>query len=126
MKANEAVRIHLASLGAGHADFDDTLALIERHFEYQPTGFENGPLRNKAGENAGSCKVFALGRYCSLPEADTLRLFGQHYDQVMDDPAGDSHGNIRQFISTGWSGIRFENEPLRPRSTPNTMEEKHS
>lgn len=126
MNANEAVRIHLAALGAGHGDFDDTLALVERHFEYQPTAFQNGPLRNEAGENAGSCKVFALGRYCNLPEADTLRLFAQHYAQVMDDPAGDSHGNIRQFISTGWSGIQFEDEPLRPRSTPNTMEENHS
>lgn len=115
MNVNEAVRIHLASLKGGHADFDDTLALIDRHFEYQPTGFENGPLLNAAGENAGSCRVFALGQYCSLNEADTLQLFAQHYQQVLNDPAGGSHGNIRQFISTGWSGIHFEGEPLRAR-----------
>ncbi|MBW7472795.1 HopJ type III effector protein [Marinobacter sp. M216] len=126
MNVNDAVRIHLASLAAGHADFDDTLALIDRHFEYQPTGFHNGPLHNPAGENAGSCRVFALGRYCTLPEAETLQLFAQHYQQVMGDPVGDSHGNIRQFISTGWSGIRFEDEPLRLRPTPNTMEETRS
>ncbi|MBW0148836.1 HopJ type III effector protein [Marinobacter arenosus] len=126
MNVNDAVRIHLASLAAGHADFDDTLALIDRHFEYQPTGFHNGPLHNPAGENVGSCRVFALGRYCNLPETETLQLFAQHYQQVMGDPAGDSHGNIRQFISTGWSGIRFEDEPLRPRPTPNTMEETRS
>ncbi|CAN0601345.1 unnamed protein product, partial [Ectocarpus sp. 12 AP-2014] len=100
MNANEAVRIHLASLAAGHADFDDTLALIERHFDYQPVGFHNGPLFNAAGENAGSCRVFALGQYCNLNEADTLSLFSQHYQQVLNDPTGDSHGNIRQFIST--------------------------
>ena len=116
MKITEAVRIHLASLQAGHADFDDTLALIDQHFEYQPTGFDNGPLHNAAGENAGSCRVFALAQYCNLNETDTLNLFAQHYQQVLGDPAGSSHGNIRQFISTGWSGIRFDDQPLRIRS----------
>ena len=85
MSVNDAVRIHLASLDAGHASFKDSLALIEEHFEYQPCGFRNGPLVNAEGENAGS---------------------------------GESHGNIRQFISTGWSGIRFEGVPLRQRPNP--------
>ncbi|MBN7771471.1 HopJ type III effector protein [Marinobacter daepoensis] len=113
MNINESVRIHLASLKAGHANFDDTLGLINQHFEFRPTGFDNGPVRNDAGENAGSCRVFALGQYCNLNEADTLTLFAQHYQQVLGDPAGDSHGNIRQFISTGWSGIHFDTPPLR-------------
>ena len=126
MNVNEAVRIHLAALEAGRSDFDDTLALIERYFEYQPTGFHNGPLFNAAGENAGSCRVFGLGRHCNLSEAETLRLFAQHYRQVLDEPAGDSHGNIRQFISTGWSGIRFDDEPLRPHTAPDTKEETPS
>ncbi|QSP96267.1 HopJ type III effector protein [Marinobacter salinisoli] len=125
MTVNEAVRIHLASLAAGHADFAETLALIERHFDYQPTAFHNGPLTNAPGENAGSCRVFALGRYCNLAESDTLRLFAEHYRQVVEDPSGSSHANIRQFISTGWSGIRFDADPLRPRQTQNTTEEKH-
>src|SRR5690554_3976733 len=116
MNINEAVRIHLASLQAGHADFEDTLALIDQHFEFQPTGFDNGPVRNDAGENAGSCWVFGLGQYCNLNEADTLSLFAQHYQQVLGDPAGDSHANIRQFVSTGWSGIRFDGQPLRLRA----------
>ncbi|HEA51392.1 hypothetical protein LCGC14_1935060 [marine sediment metagenome] len=129
MNVNEALRIHLASLDGGHADFDDTLALIDRHFDYQPTGFYNGAEFNATGENTGACRVFGIAQCCSLNEADTLRLFAQHYQQVLDDPAGESHGNIRQFISTGWSGIRFENPPLRPRKTPSepdTREENHS
>lgn len=124
MNVNEAVRIHLAALEAGRSDFDDTLALIERYFEYQPTGFHNGPLFNAAGENAGSCRVFGLGRHCNLSESETLCLFAQHYQQVLDEPAGESHGNIRQFISTGWSGIRFDSEPLRPQTAPDTKEER--
>lgn len=115
MTVNEAIRIHLSSVSAGHAVFDDTLALIDQYFEYQPAGFHNGPLHSNAGENAGSCRVFALGQHCNLNEADTLNLFAQHYQQVLGDPAGDSHGNIRQFISTGWSGIRFDQQPLRAR-----------
>lgn len=122
MTVTEAVRIHLASLAAGHADFDDTLALIERYFDYQATGFRNGPLVNAPGENAGSCRVFALGQICNLSETDTLALFAQHYQQVLDEPAGTSHGNIRQFISTGWSGIEFEGRPLRPHPSANTTD----
>lgn len=116
MTVNEAVRIHLASLDAGHARFEDSLALIEQHFDVQPCGFRNGPLVNAEGENAGSCRIFGLGQHCSLSETDTLKLFAQHYQQVLDDPTGDSHANIRQFISTGWSGIQFSGLPLRQRS----------
>jgi hypothetical protein len=126
MTVAESVQIHLAALRAGRSRFSDTLALIERYFDYQPTGFHNGPLFNAPGDNAGSCQVFALGRYCNLPEADTLQLFAEHYNQVIDTPAGDSHGNIRQYISTGWSGIQFEGEPLTLRSTPHATEETHS
>lgn len=128
MNVNEAVRVHLASIGGGHANFDDTLALIERHFDYKPASFHNGPLFNSAGENAGSCKAFGLGLYCTLNEADTLTLFAQHYQQVLDNPAGESHSNIRQFIGTGWSGIRFEDTPLRLRrpTEPSIKDDTHS
>jgi hypothetical protein len=115
MNVNEAVRIHLASVDAGHGDFNDTLALVDRFFEYHPTSFDNGPLHNSAGENAGSCRVFSLAQFCNLTEADALKLFAEHYRQVLDDPAGESHGNIRQFMGTGWSGIRFEGQALRKR-----------
>lgn len=116
MGAAEAVKIHLAALDAGRNDFEDTLALIERYFEYSASGFHNGPLYNGPEENQGSCKLLALGQFCNLTEAQTLSCFGRHYRQVLDDPAGTSHGNIRQFMATGWSGIRFDQTPLRPRS----------
>lgn len=115
MTISEAVKIHLATLQAGHSDFEDTLALVERFFDYTPAGFHNGPLFNSANENSGSCQVFALAQYCNLNEAETLLCFGRHYQQVLNEPASDSHSNIRQFISTGWSGIRFEQHPLRIR-----------
>lgn len=117
MNLAERVRIHLASVEAGHGQFADTLGLVEQFFQYQPTPFSNGPLKNAAGENEGSCRVFALAQHCNLNESDTLRLFAEHYQQVLDEPTGESHGNIRQFMTTGWSGIRFDSIPLRPRPT---------
>ncbi|SFR74651.1 HopJ type III effector protein [Marinobacter daqiaonensis] len=124
MNLNEALRIHLASLDAGHSDFEDTLTLLERYFDYLPAGFHNGPLYNRPGENEGSCRIFALGQFGNLGEAQTLSLFGRHYRSVLDDPAGSNHGNIRQFMTTGWSGIRFEGPVLRPAvdKNPSTQE----
>lgn len=115
MNLAKRVQVHLASIDAGHGRFNDTLELIAETFDYQPTGFHNGPLFNQAGENEGSCRIFSLAQYCNLSEADTLQLFAEHYQQVLDDPAGESHGNIRQFMATGWSGIRFDRSPLRKR-----------
>lgn len=70
----------------------------------------------------------SLAQYCNLTESDTLRLFAQHYQQVLDEPAGESHGNIRQFMGTGWSGIRFDGPALRKRpgtTQDDTTEETH-
>ena len=117
MKPNEALRIHLASLEAGHSDFEDTMALIDRHFDHAPTGFANGPLYNGPEENQGSCKIFALGQFGNLTEAQTLSLFGRHYRHVLQEPTGTDHGNIRQYMTTGWSGIRFDAPALRLRAT---------
>ncbi len=114
MNLNEQVRVHLASIRAGHGHFSDTLNLISQHFSYEPTGFRNGPVTNSPGENEGSCRVFSLAQLCNLSESDTLNLFAEHYRSVLDDPTGDSHGNIRQFMTTGWSGIEFDGIALRP------------
>ncbi|GGY69011.1 HopJ type III effector protein [Marinobacter zhanjiangensis] len=123
MKIHEALKIHLASLDAGHSDFEDTLALVDRHFDYTPTGFRNGPLHNTAGDNEGSCKVFALGQFGNLTETQALTLFGRHYRDVLEDPAGTAHGNIRQFMTTGWSGIHFDGPALRPQPTTSPQDQ---
>ncbi|MBS3803136.1 MAG: HopJ type III effector protein [Oleiphilaceae bacterium] len=111
----KTMQIHLASLSGGHADFEDTMALVDRYFDYTPAGFRNGLLHNAAGQNEGSCKLFALAQHCNLNESDTLRCFGRHYQTVLADATGDSHGNIRQFMGSGWSGIHFDAPALRPR-----------
>jgi len=95
-------------------EFDDTMAVIEEHYVFTPVSFTNGDLVNDAGQNLGSCKLFAFAQDQGLNEQDTLYCFGQYYrGDVMQNPDGSDHKNIRNFIRTGWDGITFENVPLR-------------
>lgn len=95
-------------------EFDDVMAVIDDYYDYSPTRFSNGSIINEAGSNEGSCKVFAFAQLQALSEMETLALFGRYYrDDVMGDPSGDSHANIRNFLLDGWLGIRFDGEPLK-------------
>jgi len=105
----------IARLGQDDSiDFEDTLAVINEHFEYTPCAFHNGSLFNAAGQNEGSCKIFGFGKLMKLDEAQTLACFGRFYRDVLNTPEGTDHGNIRNFMRTGWDGVQFEGEPLRP------------
>jgi hypothetical protein len=93
--------------------FEDFLALIAAHYNFTATGFSNGAQQNGAGENSGSCKVFAFGLLNQLNQQQTLALFGQHYRDVVANPQGDDHQNIRQFIQHGWDGIQFQQDAAK-------------
>ena len=94
-------------------EFQDTMAVIETAFAYAPTAFMNGSLVNQAGENEGSCKLFAFAKLHGLSKENTLACFGAYYrEDVLQHPDNDNHQNIRNFMNTGWSGITFENEAL--------------
>jgi len=97
-------------------DFADTMAIVENLYDFTPTAFKNGDLQNEAGQNSGSCKLFAFAQLQGLDDQRTLYCFGKFYrDEVLQDPTGDSHQNIRNFIKTGWPGIRFDVFPLKPK-----------
>ncbi len=99
-------------------EFDQTMAIIDQRYRFTPTAFRNGDLHNEAGQNSGSCKIFAFGRLHNLSEAQTLACFGRYYRKdVLSCPDGTDHRNIRNFMETGWAGIAFRGEPLSPRST---------
>lgn len=111
----------LSRLRAGETDFEDTITLINTLYDYTPTRFHNGltdTLVSEPGQNEGSCRIFAFARLHGLSAEDTLRCFGRHYRDVLADPAGSSHGNIRRFMKDGWAGIRFDGVALTPRSAP--------
>lgn len=94
-------------------DFQETMAVIETNYAYAPTAFTNGSLVNQAGENEGSCKLFAFAKLNNLDEEKTLACFGAYYrEDVLNNPNSDNHQNIRNFMKTGWAGIVFENEVL--------------
>lgn len=103
---------------AGEAvDFQDTMAVIAEHYHYRPTEFSNGvqqPLLNEAGRNEGSCKIFAFAKLHALNQQQTLALFGDYYrNDVLQNPHGTDHQNIRNFIRDGWDGIVFQGEALQ-------------
>lgn len=92
--------------------FDETIAIITENYHYQATEFSNGlnePLLiNKAGTNEGSCKIFSFAQLNRLDQQQTLNLFGDYYRlDVLNDPNGKGHQNIRNFMQYGWDGIRF-------------------
>lgn len=93
--------------------FTDTIAIIEENYIFTPTTFQNGSQINVAGENSGSCKLFAFAQLQDLTETETLACFGAYYyDDVLKNPGGTDHQNIRNFMKTGWNGIQFLGEAL--------------
>lgn len=111
----------LERLRRADADFEDVIACVSAHYDYTPTRFSNGlgpaPVINESGQNEGSCRVFALARLAALSEADTVQLFGRFYrDDVLKNPGGSDHANIRRFLVDGWAGIRFDGEALTPKA----------
>ena len=98
-------------------DFKETMAVIDDNYEFTPTSFMNGALYNEAGENNGSCKLFAFAQLHNLSEQETLASFGAYYrDDVLKNPDADNHQNIRNFMQKGWSGIKMAGEALSSKS----------
>lgn len=107
----------LTRLRAGETDFEDTIALINASYDYTPTAFDNGigdgAVHNAAGQNEGSCRIFAFAKLNDLSVDDTLACFGRFYRKdVLENPNGTDHGNIRNFIKHGWAGVKFQGDAL--------------
>lgn len=98
--------------------FSDTIAVIEQHYEFTPTAFQNGAIKNEAGQNSGSCKLFSFAQLHGLTEQQTLSCFGDYYRvDVLQNPDAQDHQNIRNFIQFGWNGIQFQNQALHAKNT---------
>lgn len=92
--------------------FAETMQVIDATYNFTPTTFTNGKIKNNTGENAGSCKLFAFAILQQFTKAATLACFGEHYKSVLKDANGASHQNIRNFMQTGFEGFSFENKAL--------------
>lgn len=93
--------------------FKDVIAFIDEHYYFTPTKFTNGNTVNEADQNNGSCKVFSFAKLNDLSKQETLYLFGEFYrEDVLKNPEGTDHQNIRNFMEFGWDGVSFEGNAL--------------
>ena len=92
--------------------FTETMQVIDDNYNFTPTTFTNGDIKNNSGENSGSCKLFAFAKLQKLTKEETLFCFGEHYQSVLEDENGDSHQNIRNFMNSGFEGLSFEGATL--------------
>ena len=92
--------------------FKEVIEFIETYYQHHPAAFKNGEVHNEATQNQGSAKVFAFAQLNNLSKEDTLLLFAEHYQAVLNTPDGTDHQNIRQFIIHSWPGVIFERQAL--------------
>ena len=100
--------------------FAETMAYVQENYHYRQVTFSNGlgkrKLVNQPGENEGSLRIFSLGKLLNLSQKETLALFGELYwRDVIENPDGDDHVNIRNFIEFGWEEVSLSENALTPR-----------
>jgi len=95
--------------------FEDLIAMIDDDYNYTPAGFANGEIENTVDENQGSAKLFCFAAIHQLSQLETLHCFGQYYQDVLNTPESDSHANIRNFMTYGWEGLKFDSPVLSRR-----------
>jgi len=104
---------YLETLRSGEImKFEDLITLIDDDYNHTPASFTNGEVENTADENQGSAKLFCFAAIHQLSQLETLHCFGQYYQDVLNTPESDSHGNIRNFMTYGWEGLKFESPVL--------------
>lgn len=93
--------------------FSEIIAFVDNNYTFTSTKFKNGNTINEAGQNSGSCKLFSFAKKQNLNKEETLACFGDYYRiDVLQNPTGTDHQNIRNFMEFGWDGIEFEGEAL--------------
>lgn len=98
-------------------EFADVIDTIDSAYQFSETVFTNGDTSNTAGQNNGSCKILGFGQLHQLSPEMTLACFGKiYFNDVLSNPDGDDHQNIRQFMIHGWNGVQFDGTPLSPKN----------
>ena len=106
----------IAALPQSDFEFASTLSFIDTWFDFTPSAFDNGGVKNGQDQNQGSCKVFALSELLSLSKEQTLQCFGEHYRDVLATPDVDNHHNLRRVLRDGTADIHFDSFPLKQKS----------
>ena len=95
-------------------EFEEVMKVIAENYQYTPSRFVNGIdgdcIVNEAGANEGSHKIFTFAKLNNLTEKQTLACFGKYYrEDVLLNPDGQDHQNIRTFMKYGWQGVNLDN-----------------
>ena len=61
------------ALNKDAVEFTEVMAVIDAHYQFTETSFKNGEQTNQAGQNNGSCKIFAFAKLNGLNQQATLR-----------------------------------------------------
>lgn len=110
----------LAAANKNTICFQDVIRIVHRHYDCVPVAFSTGVgtsrrTDNPAGSNTGSSQLLAFARRLGLDAQTTLTLYAEHYRDVLAEPDGHSHLNIRAFMANGWAGVSMPIDPLRLR-----------
>ncbi|MCG2611644.1 HopJ type III effector protein [Flavobacterium sp. SM15] len=94
--------------------FSEVIEYIDSKYSFTPTRFTNGDIVNEVNQNNGSCKIFYFASSHSLSVEQTLHLFGNYYRiDVLENPDGIDHQNIRNFMKFGWERVIFDGKALQ-------------
>jgi hypothetical protein len=94
--------------------FGEVISYIDEHYTFTPTAFSNGDIVNDKGQNNGSCKLLQFALISGLTKEETLSCFGDYYRiEVLQNPDGIDHQNIRNFMKYGFEGLKFKNITLK-------------
>ena len=105
--------IELVKKAPDRINFTAVIEYIDEHYDFIPTQFTNGETINEPNKNNGSCKVFSFAKLNDLSKDETLALFGKYYrEDVLKNPEGTDHQNIRNFMKFGWDGISIDGNAL--------------
>jgi len=102
----------LQNLKNNKTQFSEVISFIDENYNHTATAFKNGEAYNESNQNQGSAKVFTFAKINGITKEDTLSLFAEHYQSVLNTPIATDHQNIRQFMKNGWEGLKFEGEAL--------------
>lgn len=98
-------------------EFSELMDIIDNEYNFKPTAFKNGQLDNAENENMGSCKLLSFAQLHGLTADQTLACFGSYYrEDVLQNPEGSDHQNIRNFINTAWDGVIFSRLALEAKN----------
>ncbi|GMH76677.1 hypothetical protein TrLO_g9466 [Triparma laevis f. longispina] len=89
--------------------FEEFIEMITSCYETGLIEWKNGDITNAAGENEGSAHLLSFAALADLNKDQTLGLWAQYYEDVLNTPDGTDHGNIRNFMEKGWEGVEFYN-----------------